>query len=68
VKDLAKTFGKNQALRGVTFLIERREPVGLIGPNAAGKTTILNIMKGFLKPDYGEVKVFGYDPWVITSW
>jgi len=63
-KDLTKTFGKVQALRGVSFSIDSGESVGLIGPNAAGKTTILNIILGHLKPDYGEVKVFGHDPWV----
>ncbi len=40
IKDLQKSYGKTQALKGVTFSIGRAEVVGLLGPNGAGKTTV----------------------------
>ncbi len=47
------------ALRGVSLDIERGESVGLIGPNAAGKSTLLRIIAGIVAPTSGSVEVFG---------
>ncbi len=63
VEDLAKSYGKIQALRGVGFKVYSGEVVGYIGPNASGKTTTLKILAGLLKPDYGVIRVFSLDPW-----
>lgn len=62
-KDLVKSYGSIQALKGITFTIPKRVITGFIGPNGAGKTTTLKILMGMLKPDYGEVEVLGYNPW-----
>ncbi len=57
VTDLSKAYGPVQALSGVTFHIAPGEIVGLLGPNAAGKTTLMKILTGYLQPDEGTVLV-----------
>ncbi len=60
VKDLHKRFGEVEALHGVNFCVQRHEILGFLGPNAAGKTTTMRILTGFLSPDEGSVSVAGY--------
>jgi ABC-2 type transport system ATP-binding protein len=60
-RDLAKSYGPIEALRGVTFHVARGEIVGLLGPNGAGKTTTIKILTGYLHPDEGTVTVNGLD-------
>lgn len=62
VSQLSKSFEEIQALKGVSFVVEGGEIFGLIGPNGAGKTTTLRIVSGLIKPDSGEVRVYGLDP------
>jgi len=59
ISEVAKSFEKVQALKGVSLRIEKGEFFGLLGPNGAGKTTLLNIIVGFLEPDAGHVYVDG---------
>jgi len=61
VKDLIKDYGDFRALKGISFEVNQREIFGLIGPNAAGKTTALRVISTLLQITSGEVKVFGYD-------
>ncbi|MCG3172885.1 MAG: Vitamin B12 import ATP-binding protein BtuD [Myxococcota bacterium] len=61
VKDLKKTYGAIEALKGVSFNIEAGEIVGLLGHNGAGKTTCMKILTGFIEPTAGEVRVGGQD-------
>lgn len=61
VEGLNKSFGGLKAVRNVDFDIEQGEILGLIGPNGSGKTTILNLMTGFEKPDSGRVVFDGED-------
>lgn len=49
-------------LKDVSFEIEEGEFVGIFGPNGGGKTTLLKIILGLLKPQSGHIKVFGQDP------
>jgi ABC-2 type transport system ATP-binding protein len=61
VKDLRKSFGENQAVRGVSFQVARGEVFGLLGPNGAGKTTTISMLTGLLEPTGGEATVDGLD-------
>ncbi|MCR5772822.1 MAG: ATP-binding cassette domain-containing protein [Butyrivibrio sp.] len=51
------------ALKGISFSVEKGELVGYIGPNGAGKSTTVKILSGILTPDSGEVTVGGIVPW-----
>src|SRR5687767_2892241 len=57
--DVRKSYGKTEALKGVTFAVAPREFVGLLGPNGSGKSTLFQIASGLFAPDSGTVKVFG---------
>jgi branched-chain amino acid transport system ATP-binding protein len=61
VGGLAKHFGGIHAVRDLSFGLDRREIVGLIGPNGSGKTTTINMLTGMLKPDDGTISVEGRD-------
>jgi sodium transport system ATP-binding protein len=60
VKDVYKSFGQIEALRGVSFGAPDGKVTGLLGPNGAGKTTTLRILYTVLKPDRGSASVDGY--------
>jgi ABC-2 type transport system ATP-binding protein len=59
VRDLHKSYGALEAVRGVSFAIHAGECFGLLGPNGAGKTTTVEILEGLLGPTSGEVEVLG---------
>jgi ABC-2 type transport system ATP-binding protein len=61
VKDLRKSFGKVEVLKGINLRIERGQLLALLGPNGAGKTTTIRILATLLKPDSGTAKIFGHD-------
>jgi ABC-2 type transport system ATP-binding protein len=60
-KNLTKFYGKTKAIENVSFFVEKGEIVGLLGPNAAGKTTIMRILTCFLTPTSGTAIINGYD-------
>ena len=62
-RGLVKRFGRVWALRGLDLEVPRGRTFGFIGPNGAGKTTTIRICLGLLRPDAGEVRLFGDDPW-----
>ena len=62
VRDLQKSYGELEALRGVSFSVAAGEVFGLLGPNGAGKTTTVEILEGYRPRDGGEVAVLGEDP------
>lgn len=61
VKNLVKDYENFRALKGISFEVEEGEIFGLIGPNAAGKTTTLRIIATLIQPTSGKIKVFGDD-------
>ena len=61
-RELRRSFGELQALRGLSFEVREGELYGLVGPDGAGKTTTIRSLAGLLDPDSGEVRVLGLDP------
>ena len=61
VENLTKYYGKNLAVDNISFNVAKGEIVGLLGPNAAGKTTTMRILTGFLMPTRGDVWVAGHN-------
>ena len=62
VRDLRKSYGSTEAVRGVSFEVTRGEVFGLLGPNGAGKTTTVEILEGHRRRTGGDVSVLGHDP------
>lgn len=60
-RDVRKSYGKVEALKGVGFESGRGEIFGVIGPDGAGKTSLLRILVTLLKPDSGRAEVAGLD-------
>ncbi|MGP5430323.1 ATP-binding cassette domain-containing protein [Enterococcus malodoratus] len=58
-----KRFGKFQALKDVTFDVNKGEVLGFIGPNGSGKSTTIRILLGMLKKSGGQATIFGKDVW-----
>ncbi|MEA3340725.1 MAG: ATP-binding cassette domain-containing protein [Chloroflexota bacterium] len=54
---------ETQAVKGVTFTVEKGERVAFIGPNGAGKSTTIKILVGILHPTSGQAQVLGKTPW-----
>ncbi len=61
VEQLAKSYGFAQALKGVSFTVQKGEVVGFLGPNGAGKSTTMKILTGYLLPTSGRASVAGHD-------
>jgi ABC-type sugar transport system ATPase subunit len=59
LKDVRKTFGAIEALRGVTFSVEAGSVVGLVGDNGAGKSTLMKTITGVYRPDEGDIRFDG---------
>ena len=62
VRDLHKSYGSVEAVRGIDLDVERGEIVALLGPNGAGKTSTVEILEGYRERTSGEVSVLGHDP------
>jgi len=63
VKDLTHYYGDNRAIHNVSFEVQKGEILGLLGPNAAGKTTTMKILTCFMPPTSGNAKISGFDIW-----
>lgn len=61
VDNVAKNFGGITALSGVSFSLDQGSLLGVIGPNGCGKTTLVNVITGFIKPSSGKVFYKGKD-------
>jgi ABC-2 type transport system ATP-binding protein len=61
VKQLKKTFGAIEAVRDVSFTVDKGEILGFLGPNGAGKTTTMRMITGFLPPTEGTATICGHD-------
>jgi len=61
VRDLRKDFGYLQALRGVSFDLNKGEFLTIFGPNGAGKTTLIKVLTGLTRPTSGSAHIDGFD-------
>ncbi|MFC1982142.1 ATP-binding cassette domain-containing protein [Chloroflexota bacterium] len=61
VENLTKYYGKRLAVDNISFNVAKGEIVGFLGPNAAGKTTTMRILTGFLAPTRGDLWIAGYN-------
>jgi branched-chain amino acid transport system ATP-binding protein len=61
IKDLKVSYGKIEAIKGITLNVSQGEIVTLVGANGAGKTTLLKTISGILKPSNGVIKFEGKD-------
>lgn len=59
LKDLRKSFGKSEIIRGINLAVPTGERVGIIGPNGAGKSTLFNLISGRFEPSSGQVLLNG---------
>lgn len=62
-EELRKSFGKVEALAGLSLSVTAGEVHGFLGPNGAGKSTTIRVLLGLLQADSGRVELFGRDPW-----
>lgn len=59
---VAFSYNEQPVLEGISFTVAEGEYLGIIGPNGGGKTTLIKIILGLLKPDTGKVRIFGEEP------
>ncbi len=62
VRDLRKSYGSAEAVKGIDLTVERGEIFAFLGPNGAGKTTTVEILEGYRERNHGQVEVLGVDP------
>ncbi|MCB1215210.1 MAG: ABC transporter ATP-binding protein [Deltaproteobacteria bacterium] len=65
VHNLSFNYGQDQVLKEISFDLKAGEVLGILGPNACGKSTLLKILTGLLKNPHGKIKAFGKD---LTQW
>jgi len=63
ITGLSKSFGGAKALDGLDLTVTAGEVHGFLGPNGSGKTTTIRVLLGLLRPDAGQVRMLGGDPW-----
>jgi multidrug/hemolysin transport system ATP-binding protein len=61
VKNLHKSYGNIEAVKGIDFTVQKGEFFAFLGPNGAGKSTTIDILCTLLKPDMGTVKIEGFE-------
>ena len=61
VRNLRKTIGEKEIIKGLNFELNKGEVFGFLGPNGAGKTTTIRMLTGLIKPTEGTIPYCGYD-------
>jgi len=61
VENLSKSYGRHEAVRGLSFHVPKGQVCGFLGPNGAGKSTTLRMLTGFLSPSSGTIRIGGLD-------
>jgi len=60
-------YAETPILTDINLLIDSPEFIGIVGPNGGGKTTLLKLLMGFLKPKSGKIEIFGQSPQMVRS-
>jgi len=68
MRNIRKSFGGVQALRGVDLVLQKNEILGLVGDNAAGKSTLMKVLSGALIPDRGDILIDGKKVYMSSPW
>lgn len=68
VDNVSFSYGDHKILDGINLNIHEGDYLGIIGPNGGGKTTLIKLMLGLLKPDKGEIKIFGTPILKFKDW
>jgi ABC-2 type transport system ATP-binding protein len=58
-ENVSKSFSEKSILQDISFSVRQGEIFGLLGPNGAGKTTLIRLLLDIIKPDVGEIRIFG---------
>ncbi len=66
-EELTKTYGKTCALDRINLSLESGRIVGLLGPNGSGKTTMIKLANGLLRPTSGKIRICGEEPGTVTK-
>ena len=66
-RNLVKSYGSKEALKGIDLTINKGRIVGLLGPNGSGKSTLIKLANGLLTPTSGEILIAGKKPGVETK-
>ena len=67
VENVARAFGAVHAVRDASFVAAPGTVTALIGPNGSGKTTLLLMLASLLRPDFGQIRIAGFDPVIDTA-
>jgi ABC-2 type transport system ATP-binding protein len=65
INNVSKSFGKKKILEGLNFTLKKGEIVGLIGKSGVGKSVLIKLLIGFLKPDKGTIKFNSKTKWPV---
>lgn len=65
--DIEKYYGDIHALKGISLEVKKGEIFGYLGPNGSGKTTTIKLILGLNQPSFGQIAVFGNDPYPSTK-
>ena len=63
IKNVCMSYGDNNVLRNISLDVKPKMIHGYLGPNGAGKSTTIKLLLGLLKPDSGEIKINGLNPY-----
>ena len=67
IRDVSFSYGRQPVLRNINLAVQPEEFLGIIGPNAGGKSTLIKLLLGLLQPDTGRIKLLGEDPEMTRS-
>ena len=67
IKNLYFQYDRETVLENISFTLKDKEFMAIIGPNGGGKTTLLKLILGFLKPYNGEIKIYGKSPKEVSE-